>query len=217
MYYISKYNTHYDGYNSTLGGEGQLRYNYDIDDIVKRYNSGESTSSIAKIYGCHPHRIAEVLKQADIELRVSKPIIIVCFDRKRRPIQIFNSKREVAKYLSDYGYTQSMGNVYNYIKDACENGSCRYNRYWEYYDESKHRDIKMTGVHEYKGDKGRAIAKQERSSDIKNKPECICKHCGIKIRTSVERDVCYNCEAAINKGIPPKPSKEEFLELLDKY
>lgn len=210
-YYINKYNTCYNGYNSTLGGDGQIRYEYDEEEIIDRYLKGESTADIAKTYGCHPHRIAVILKSHNIPLRVSTPVSIICFDRINRPLQVFNSKRSIAEYLAEYGYTQSMGNVAHYIKDACENGTRRFNRYWAYYDKDKHGNLKMNGRHEHKGENWKGSKNKAKTLD------CVCKYCGIKIRTSVEKDICYNCEKAINSGTAPKPSKERFIELCNQY
>lgn len=222
IYYINKYNTYYDGYNSTLGGDGQTRYEYDEEEIVHRYLNGESASRIAKTYGCNPSRISLILKSNKIDIRTSQSVKIVCFDRKHKPLQIFESKNSIAGYLASYGYTTSKGNVSHYVKDSCENGTRRFDRYWEYYNENKHTALEFVGRHEYRGELSRSernrINKEMRDGVKQDKQtDCTCKYCGIKIRASATKDICYNCEIAIQNGIPPKPSKEEFLKLYKKY
>lgn len=50
-YWIAQYNSYYNGYNSTLGGDG--RQTRDDELIIKLFNEGKSTEEICEITGYH--------------------------------------------------------------------------------------------------------------------------------------------------------------------
>lgn len=49
-YWIEYYNSYYDGYNSTLGGEGATQYQY--EDILELWNEGKNIAEICEELGC---------------------------------------------------------------------------------------------------------------------------------------------------------------------
>lgn len=68
--FIEKYDSYYNGYNSTKGGDGRvINKEYDEKDIIERYLKGESSTSIAKSYNVHGATIQRLLKKHGIELR----------------------------------------------------------------------------------------------------------------------------------------------------
>lgn len=70
IYYIEKYNSFINGYNSTKGGDGRVINNkYDIEKIVYDYKSGKTSSEIAKEYGVCSTTIARVLHSQNIKMR----------------------------------------------------------------------------------------------------------------------------------------------------
>ena len=70
IYYIEQYDSFYNGYNSTKGGDGRVINNdYDIDEIVSQYLAGNSTRTIAKQYNVHSVTIERVLRAQNIVLR----------------------------------------------------------------------------------------------------------------------------------------------------
>lgn len=50
-YWISYYNTYFDGYNSTLGGDGSLEQLVTIQEIEGLWQQGYGISEIAEILG----------------------------------------------------------------------------------------------------------------------------------------------------------------------
>lgn len=70
IYYIEKYDSYINGYNSTKGGDGRVINNkYDIEKIIYDYKSGKSSSEIAKEYGVCSTTIARVLHSENIKMR----------------------------------------------------------------------------------------------------------------------------------------------------
>lgn len=53
IFFINKYNSFENGYNSTKGGDGRTINNeYDEKEIVRLYRSGESEQAIASMFLC---------------------------------------------------------------------------------------------------------------------------------------------------------------------
>jgi hypothetical protein len=73
IYYIDKYNSYYNGYNGTRGGKGGvLIIEKEYRDIINAYESGVSTSEIAKKYSVCSATILRVLHKNGISLHDSK-------------------------------------------------------------------------------------------------------------------------------------------------
>lgn len=213
-YWISVYDSYRNGYNSTLGGDGNQRYIFDKEDILDKYKMGMSARSIALEYGCHSHYINEILREfgVDTSERKSKSKPIACFDRNMHLINIFRNKQEIQDYLIPYGYGNSLGNVAHFISKACETGKLTYKRYWVLATEENINELismPKTGINEYCGD--RSLYSYNRYEND-NK----CKNCGKSIGAYSKSMLCPSCSQVVAKGKSPKPSKEVLKELLDK-
>jgi len=70
IYYINKYNSYKNGYNSTKGGDGRIiNKKYDEDEIIKLYKKELSMPKIAKLYSVSSATISRVLKRNNVETR----------------------------------------------------------------------------------------------------------------------------------------------------
>lgn len=70
IYYIEKYDSFKNGYNSTKGGDGRVvNKKYDEDTIIDLYKKGNSITMIAKRYNVSTSTISRVLKKNDISTR----------------------------------------------------------------------------------------------------------------------------------------------------
>lgn len=78
MYYIAEYNSFKDGYNMTVGGDGNriLELDNSYDEIKRLYLSGFSAYKIANIYGVCKKTVLKLLDQMGIKIRPSKRISI---------------------------------------------------------------------------------------------------------------------------------------------
>ena len=68
--YIKKYNSYYDGYNSTFGGEGESTVDFSI--IEKLFLEGKNCSDIEKITGYTKKTIAARLKANGYKIQTNK-------------------------------------------------------------------------------------------------------------------------------------------------
>lgn len=74
MFYIAKYDSFKNGYNLTIGGEGNKRLLLDsqYDEIKELYLSGFSSNKIATLYKVDKGTIVKILKSLDVKLRSNK-------------------------------------------------------------------------------------------------------------------------------------------------
>lgn len=60
IYWINHYNTYYNGYNETLGGEGYWKYN--TEDMLQLWNQGLNKKEIAEQIGCNEKTVRNHLR-----------------------------------------------------------------------------------------------------------------------------------------------------------
>lgn len=71
IYYIAKYNTFKEGYNLTIGGDGNRRLLLDdkYDEIKELYLSGFSSNKIATLFRVDKSSIVNILTQLGVKIR----------------------------------------------------------------------------------------------------------------------------------------------------
>ena len=74
IFYIAKYDTFNNGYNLTIGGDGNRRLLLDnkYDEIKELYLSGFSSNKIAVLYKVDKASIVKILKSLDVKIRSNK-------------------------------------------------------------------------------------------------------------------------------------------------
>lgn len=102
-YWIKYYDSYNNGYNETQGGEGNLKYDYEI--IYSLFISGMTQKEIAQKLGCEKHTITRALKNFDVapEQRQkgkygnSKKIVVKIDLSTNQILQEYYSATEAAK------------------------------------------------------------------------------------------------------------------------
>ena len=111
-YWISFYNSYYDGYNSTLGGRTVSLYSWDVDDIIDKYLILKSARKVAAEVGCDHSTIDRILNQYDVKRFTPS-------EQKSRKIKfskddkeiLFDSSKDAAIWMMENNITKNK----NYI------------------------------------------------------------------------------------------------------
>ena len=113
QYWIIFYNSYYDGYNDTLGGEGRETINSDI--IIELFNQGKLVKEICNLTGYSKPSVCKVLDTVDLNRNIrsershkitSKPVIMLDINTNKE-LQVFPSANQAAIFCigkSDHGH-----------------------------------------------------------------------------------------------------------------
>ena len=108
-YWIEFYNTYYNGYNATKGGDGRQLYDYDI--IVEIYLQGLTMKEISNQLGCDVKVIRNALKLANVDTfqNMVKNFgkSVAAYDKEHNLIASFDSESDAARWLIDKGIAQT--------------------------------------------------------------------------------------------------------------
>lgn len=124
-YWIEYYDSYFNGYNSTLGGRAAQLYNWDIEDIIEKYQELKSARKVAEIIGCDHSTIDHILnangvKRFTIADQMSKKTVL----KNDKEEYVFNTTTEAAQWLIDTKRTKStsLRNVRQYLNRFSLNG-----------------------------------------------------------------------------------------------
>ena len=129
-HWIKYYNTYYEGYNATLGGDGAPKY--EKGKIRELWDLGKSVSEIEELTGAERHTICKILKSCGINT--------IDFKQRsagRAVLQYSTDGQLIARYESLTLAVKAMGrdNISN-IRNCCEKThTSAYNYLWKYEDD----------------------------------------------------------------------------------
>ena len=103
-FWISKLNTYYQGYNATLGGDGQNRI--DRIKLKELYDKGYNNKEIAIIMGFERSNISKTLKAMGLKSNISPSEKTILISPEGKEIE-FQSRKEAAQYLIDRNIPRS--------------------------------------------------------------------------------------------------------------
>lgn len=108
-YWIEFYNTYYNGYNATKGGDGRQLYDYDL--IVEVYLQGLTMKEISNQLGCDVKVIRNALKLVNIDtfqnMVKSFGKSVAAYDKEHNLIASFDSESDAARWLINEGIAQT--------------------------------------------------------------------------------------------------------------
>ena len=107
-YWIEYYDSYFNGYNSTLGGRATQLHNWDIDDIIEKYQELKSARKVALELGCDHSTIDRILNEKGVPRfsmaqQLSKKVEII---DKEHQSHIFETTSDAAQWLIDKKYTK---------------------------------------------------------------------------------------------------------------
>lgn len=119
-YYIKKYNSYYNGYNLTLGGDGTQIINLDEEKVIEKYKECGFITDTAKFFNCCELAISNILHKNNIEIKTKAKFDITSIPKEQqikhghetgcKRIEIIELKKqfdsiiECGKWLIDNNY-----------------------------------------------------------------------------------------------------------------
>lgn len=199
--YIKKYDSYYNGYNSTLGGSGKAKVEYIEDDIVNSYNEGKSIRNIANEMGIvNTKVISHILNKNNIQIRnTCKQIYSVDKHKNITKYQsITDAYFSVVKEIGEIKFT----NFSYLINKSNKYGTIAYKHIWTFDYDNVENIINE-------------LNKKDAVRDEKNTQLFCCK-CNKPITKKSKSGMCSACaNARTNCGDKPdKPNREELLVLI---
>lgn len=125
-YWIKYYNTYYDGYNATLGGDGTTYI--DHNTVIQKYSELKNASMVAKELNIHPKHVIKILKANNIEVISSQQVIkqklgkiTHMYSLDGEYLRSFSSTSEAGNYLIQMGISKCKPTTIRYhISEVCK-------------------------------------------------------------------------------------------------
>lgn len=135
IYWIDKFDSFKNGYNSTLGGQSRKLLNLDVAEVIAKYNETKSCRKVAKYFGVFHETISAILIANGIEIKSrghgnSKPITLI--DKNSEERFSFENAVEAAKFCISNNVTWSKNpqNVRRTIGAGKMNGTLIFGKYY---------------------------------------------------------------------------------------
>lgn len=145
-YWIEYYDSYFDGYNSTLGGKTTQLYNWDIDDIIEKYQTLKSARKVALELNCDHSTIDRILNENGVPRftaaqQQSKALEII---DKNNQIHRFETTTDAANWLIENKFTK-MTNPKIVRQEICDRirKNKKYLGMEIYYQESKRQSVPL--------------------------------------------------------------------------
>lgn len=142
IYYISKYDTYFNGYNNQLGGRktGKNKYDDLIDDIRKDYINGMSMLDLNIKYKIAISTIRYFIqgleKGDNCNFYGNTKKSIICYSKDWVRVHEFESINDAYKFLISNGYTdRCRGNFFYFMRAACNKSGICCGFRWQYKDD----------------------------------------------------------------------------------
>lgn len=208
QYWIAYYNSFYEGYNSTLGGEGCRTLELNEEEIINLYDKNNSIIQIAEKYNVSCYTIRNILIHNKCKIRNLKESSRIngtaVYCEFEDNIMYFSSLKEAGEFVLNKRLSNA--NTYkvaaSIIRNAILTGKKIYGGYWFSDDYTS----------EYIQEQRTKIKQNNKKNPLSHKDNCpICG--SLKDKKSTVCNVCYHQSKLNNKH---KPTKQELEKLLQK-
>lgn len=206
--YILKYDSYNNGYNSTLGGDGNKIVKFsdeEVSYIINTYKGCISARKIADEFRLSRSTIIKLLKLHNIDVRTQEKVAVVAYIFNGKiESKHFESIMEASRYCNmDFGY--DFVNFYNAVNRSINTFSKAYGYYWALEGDLDAKNKIVEKLNK------KNIVKVRKTTE-QNK---LCKICNKPITVKAVTGMCNSCANVTAKGKSPKPSKEEVQTLIN--
>ena len=215
--YIAKYDSYYNGYNSTLGGDGAPKIDLSTDEInaiIDMYIKGVSSKKISDKIGIGQNTVLRILRANNIEMRQPEQFKskgVVMYNKDFEPLIYFKSKKEIVNWIyNNTNYAANTHSIYGLITRACEKGNIAYGHRWQLLIDLEcngmlfrtkfDKDNYINGGYAYKNKEGLYVVDKSLDAII-HKNRCKDKHCKICKTQIKQGNICDKCKEMHNIDI----------------
>ena len=125
QYWINYYNSYYNGYNATLGGEGSIIIDRQL--VVDMYKKLKTCKAVAKELKIGADTVSDILKSQGIEIisgqewsKINKSKPVDMLDDNNNIIMTFNTLKKAALYIQkEKNITTEYRGITSHIRDVC--------------------------------------------------------------------------------------------------
>lgn len=201
QYWIKQFDSFYNGYNMTLGGDGRPILEIELDEFVEIYNQTKSLSKTASILGCSVDTVKSRLKIAEVEIleygntqiqgsRVPLKGIIQ-FNKNQEKIQEFNSVFEAAKFIQEEKKLQTSLKAIGGALSKCATGKTKssYGYIWKYKEEQNFLNFSEKPSRQTLKEEIRFKTFSELARKYQVSVSTICKWCSLYNLPSTKREI----------------------------
>lgn len=137
IYWIKYFDTYNNGYNSTIGGEGDIKY--DRKEILTLWNNGYSLGDIQEKLGCQRETASKALQAQGIQEKdISKRGYEQVKNKLSRKIEQYDINGNLLHtYLNAYEASKATGFSRTGLINACQRNVFNNNYYWKYQDDNE--------------------------------------------------------------------------------
>lgn len=122
-YWIEYYGSFKNGYNATIGGDGQPFLDYDI--LEAEYKETQNLNEVCRKYNCDPSNLSKVLKARKCKVMTNTQVnqqfygkVINQYDKNGNYLKSFPSAKAAARTVSSE--TINLGGAASHIADVCK-------------------------------------------------------------------------------------------------
>lgn len=124
IYWIEQYNTYYNGYNATRGGDGRKKL--DDKQLIEAYNSLKEIKAVSELYHCDPGQVSQILKSYNIDVYPNNGIktkqkygkSVQQYDLNNNLLRTFSNLSDAARFLNKINKNGKP--ITQHISDVCK-------------------------------------------------------------------------------------------------
>lgn len=170
QYWIDYYDTFYNGYNCSLGGDGLQLYDYDL--IWKYWQEGKNIKQISELLECNDYVVRTCLDLHNVstEERKARSIknVLETYNKLKRKVQQIdiNTNQIINTFESIANAANFIHGDNSNISKACKNNRIAYGYKWQYVDmPQEKRNFTKKKVEQFDLQTGKTIKTYESISE----------------------------------------------------
>ena len=148
--YIAKYDSYYNGYNSTLGGDSGKRLEVNEDAILTDWKNGLSINKLSKKYNVSADSVSKVLVNNNVYEKPApeEPISVIAYDKYWNRIKKLDSRKKTVDFIEHELKMAIPFSVCQRLDEACISGRIAFNCHWQKPEDLVYEDKEFNRIYD---------------------------------------------------------------------